>query len=132
VPINPIQLLQKAQTAILNAYAPYSNYQVGAALLCDDGIIYTGCNVENASYGLTICAERNAVCAAINEGRNRFKALAIVATGETVPYPCGACRQVLAEFCSPTLPIYITNGNNDPISFASTTLGELLPHSFSL
>jgi len=123
-------LVKQAAQAAESAYAPYSSYRVGAALLADDGTVVTGCNVENASYGLTICAERVAVTRAVAAGHQRFRALAIVATGEQVPYPCGACRQVLAEFCAPDLPVYMTRGLTDvPIC---RTLGDLLPEAFSL
>jgi len=91
------QLLAAARTARRQAYAPYSKFQVGAALLTANGKIVTGCNVENASYGLTICAERVAITKAISEGHRKFQALAIAAPSP-LPTPCGACRQVLAEF----------------------------------
>lgn len=125
------RLLRAAAAAARNAHAPYSKFRVGAALLCADGNVVTGCNVENASYGLTICAERNAVFAAVAGGRKAFRAVAIVASGRQVPYPCGACRQVLAEFCGPETKVYIA-----PISrlaaYEETTLGELLPKTFKL
>jgi len=129
--MNPSDLIRLAVQAAENAYAPYSNYRVGAALLCADGSVFKGCNIENSSYGLTNCAERTAAYAAIAGGRIEFAAIAIAATGGPAPYPCGACRQVLAEFCGPDLPIYIAAA--DPSSdFESTTLGELLPKSFRL
>jgi cytidine deaminase len=126
---DPAALLKAAAAAARKAYAPYSKYRVGAALLCADGAIFTGCNVENASYGLTNCAERTAAFSAVVSGRKRFLAIAIVADGRRPPYPCGACRQVLAEFCPPSMPVYVA-----PIArlarFKRTTLGQLLPRSF--
>ena len=91
-------LISAATAARLQAYAPYSNFQVGAALLAKDGRIFTGCNVENLSYGLTICAERNALFAAVTAGVREFDAIAIVADTREPVSPCGACRQVMAEF----------------------------------
>ena len=126
--MDPNKLIFVAKKAMERAYTPYSNYQVGAALLCTDGTVFKGCNVENASYGLTNCAERTAIFSAVAAGKKEFKALAIVASGEAVPFPCGACRQVLAEFCPPDFPVYIAKGDG----YETITLGELLPHSFSL
>jgi cytidine deaminase len=126
--MNPNELIEAASRAAQNAHAPYSNYKVGAALLCADGEVVTGCNVENASFGLTNCAERTAVFAAIARDRKDFKAIAIAASKLPVPYPCGACRQVLAEFCGPDLPVYISTESG----FEETTLGKLLPHTFNL
>ena len=112
------------------AWAPYSNYHVGAAVLTDSGEIFTGCNVENASYGLTICAERVAVCSAVAQGFRGFRAICISLTG--VPVPCGACRQFLMEF-SPQLPVILDNldspGSSDP---EVVLLSELLPRAFRL
>lgn len=126
-----MKLLRAAARAAKNAHAPYSKFRVGAALLAADGKIITGCNVENASYGLTICAERNAVFAAVAGGRKNFSAVAVVASGGQMPYPCGACRQVLAEFCGPETTVLVA-----PISklsgYEETTLGELLPKTFTL
>lgn len=123
------QLIDAATAARQKAYAPYSEYAVGAALLGGDGVIYTGCNVENASFSLTSCAERNALFSALANGVRRFAAVAIVggeigtvATDDCLP--CGACRQVLSEFCEDDFIIYTANGE--------TTLGELLPHAFRL
>lgn len=122
-------LLAAARAAARHAYAPYSHYPVGAALLGANGVIYTGCNVENASYGLTLCAERNALFHAIAQGCRDFRALALVTPRPATP--CGACRQVLAEFCPPTLPIHMgTPAPDTPIRTLS--LGELLPHAFNL
>ncbi len=124
----PDSLLQTARERAQRAYAPYSNFTVGAALLGENNVIYSGCNVENASYGLTLCAERNALFHAIAEGCRHFKALAIAAP-KVVP-PCGACLQVLAEFCEPTLPIYLIALNDDNVK--QVTLGDLLPTIFKL
>lgn len=92
------ELVKKAKEAMAYAYVPYSKFQVGAALLCEDGKIYTGCNIENASFGATNCAERTAIFKAVSEGENRFKAIAIVSSSKDFTYPCGICRQVIGEF----------------------------------
>jgi cytidine deaminase len=110
------------------AYAKYSNFQVGAALLAETGEIVTGCNVENASYGLTICAERNAVFTAVARGQTRFRAMALATSGGAAP--CGACRQVLAEFCD-DLPIWMVDVSQDNCVVESS-LGQLLPNRFAL
>lgn len=126
--INSAALIAAAREAAQNAYAPYSRFQVGAALLADDGRIFTGCNVENASYGLTLCAERVALFSAVAAGSRRFVALAVVAGDKTPAMPCGACRQVLAEFCDDTLPVICaTMRGGKP---RTTTLGRLLPAAF--
>ncbi len=120
------RLIAAADDARARAYSPYSGFAVGAALLCDDGQIITAGNVENASYGLTICAERAAVFRAVAEGRTSFRGLAIASPGAAAP--CGACRQVLAEFCN-DLPILLI----DPASPAPprrTSLYTLLPDRF--
>lgn len=125
-------LLKKALSAAKKAYAPYSLFTVGAALLDKSGHITTACNVENASYGLTICAERAAIFKAISEGAKpySFKAIAIASNGDKPPLPCGACLQVLSEFCGPELKIIAGyRGIAHPEEF---TLGELLPNAFSL
>lgn len=126
-----MKLLRAAAAAAKKAHAPYSKFHVGSALLASDGRIFAGCNVENASYGLTICAERNAIFAAVAAGQKKFRAVAIVASGKQMPYPCGACRQVLAEFCGPDTKVYIAPVR-DLKNFESTTLGLLLPKTFSL
>lgn len=118
-------LLQQAREARAFAHVPYSNYRVGAALLGKDGTVYTGCNIENASYGLTNCAERTAIFKAVSQGETRFEAIAIAAD-QTAPWPCGACRQVMSEF-APQLRVLITWGDGKT---DSTTLDKLLPHSF--
>jgi cytidine deaminase len=126
--MSPTDLINEADLASKNAYAPYSDYQVGAVLLCTDGTLFKGCNVENASYGLTNCAERTALFSAIAAGQSSFTALAIASSGEPTPFPCGACRQVLVEFCPPTLPVYIKTSTG----YETITLAELLPHGFDL
>lgn len=125
------ELIAKAYEARKNAYAPYSDYQVGAALLCDDGSIYTGCNVENASYGATNCAERTAVFKAVSEGKRRLKAIAIAGgSGDNMgmAYPCGVCRQVLREFSEPSQMLIIVAGKD--FEYREFSLEELLPESF--
>jgi cytidine deaminase len=119
-------LFEAAEAARARAHAPYSKFHVGVALLCDDGSVITGCNVENASYGLTVCAERNAIGAMVVAGRT-LKAVAIVVHADKVTPPCGACRQVLAEFGGPDLPI----ASRTKSAEARWTLGELLPHAFT-
>jgi len=123
------KMIEAAIAVSQNAYAPYSKFHVGAALLTHDGEIIVGCNVENASYGLTICAERNAIFAAVARKLKTFRAVAIVADGDPMPYPCGACRQVLSEFCGPATPVYIASIKK-PNDIKSLTMGELLPHAF--
>ena len=125
-----VALLLEAVATSKRAHAPYSKFHVGAALIAEDGSIVTGCNVENASYGLTICAERNAIFHAVATGRTKFKAVAVVADGDAIPYPCGACRQVLAEFCGPKTPVFIAS-TRKPERFERTTLGKLLPKTFT-
>ena len=124
------ELLLKAVEARALAYAPYSNHKVGAALLGKSGKVYTGCNVENAAYTPTNCAERTAVFKAVSEGEREFVAIAIVGgLGDTlseVCAPCGVCRQVLAEFCDKDLHVVM----GTPDSIKTSTLGELLPLSF--
>ena len=129
--ISSAVLLQNARGAMAKAYAPYSKFRVGAALQASDGGIFTGCNVENASYGLTICAERAAVAAAVSAGKRKFTAVAICSSGNAASYPCGACRQVLAEFCSPSTPVFIVKPGKRA-GFIKTSHGHLLPDSFTL
>ena len=119
-------LVERALEVRRHAYAPYSRFAVGAAVLAGDGVIYAGVNVENASYGLTTCAERAAAFAAVAAGQTRFTALAI-ASGGGEP-PCGACRQVLAEFCN-DLPIVLVDSER-PGQWKETSLGQLLPDRF--
>lgn len=120
-------LRDAALAAARNAWAPYSGYRVGAALEAEDGRVFTGCNVENASFGITMCAERVALGAAVAAGVRRFERIVIVADGQTPPAPCGACRQALAEF-SPDMEIQSFAGTEQ----RSWTLDSLLPARFEL
>ena len=120
------KLMDCAIKARENAYSPYSHFAVGAALLCEDVTLYEGCNIENASYGLTNCAERTAIFKAVSEGHIKFKALAVVADTEGPCAPCGACRQVMAEFKIPLIIMGNLMGN-----IKIVTIEELLPFSFS-
>lgn len=129
-----VRLMEMAQKARTFAYTPYSHFAVGAALLCEDGSIVTGCNVENAAYSPGNCAERTAVFKAVSEGKRSFLAIAVVGAkeglapeGDTICSPCGVCRQVLREFCDVgTFRVYLTNGDQ----VLCYTLEELLPLSF--
>lgn len=120
------KLIDRAIVAREKTYSPYSHFGVGAALLCEDGAIYEGCNIENASYGLTNCAERTAIFKAVSEGRTKIKALAVVADTEGPCAPCGACRQVMVEF---KIPLIIMGNLMGDIKIVS--MEELLPFSFS-
>ena len=125
------RLMASAVAAREYAYSPYSGYRVGAALLGADGKVYTGCNVENAGYTPTNCAERTAVFKAVSEGVRAFTAIAVVGgSGEVLDAactPCGVCRQVLAEFCEPDMPVIL----GTPEEMRVMTLGELLPFAFT-
>lgn len=120
-----VTLMQQAESARERAYAPYSKYEVGAALLCEDGTVYSGVNVENASFGLTICAERTAVVSAVAAGKQRFRAIAIAGDAKGDTAPCGACRQFLNEFNPGMAVVYST-----PQGTQATTLDRLLPAAF--
>ena len=122
------ELINIAVEASGKAYAPYSNFTVGAALECEDGSVYTGCNIENASYGCTNCAERTAVFKAVSEGNRRFRRIAVYADSDNYCMPCGVCRQVLNEF-SPELEVLSVRGDGRYVSYS---LKELLPRSFSM
>ena len=126
--MNMEQLLAESKVAREKAYVPYSKFQVGAALLAEDGTVYHGCNIENAGYSMTNCAERTAFFKAVSEGVKNFKALAVIADTDRPCSPCGACRQVMAEFCAPDMPVYLTNLKGD---VQQTTVGELLPGAFT-
>ena len=120
-------LVELAFTMLDRAYVPYSKFPVGAALLCADGTVFTGCNVENAAYGSTICAERTALLKAVSEGRrDDFVRLAVVGRGDDYCWPCGACRQMLFEF-APDLTVLVARGDHQ---FVTLPLRELLPHGF--
>lgn len=131
-------LLQYAIEALKGAYVPYSRFPVGAALLTKSGKVYTGCNIENASYPLTCCAERVAIFKAISDGEKDFSKMIVVADTERPVPPCGACRQVMNEFFEPKMPIYLANLTNDiklvniesllPFSFQSSDLNENSPN----
>ena len=119
--------LKAAAVAMLDrAYVPYSHFPVGAALECSDGTVFTGCNIENAAYGLTICAERTAIFKAISEGRRDFKRIVIAGKSEDYCVPCGSCRQVMQEF-APQMEVICLNGKGEAKHFA---LKELLPYGF--
>lgn len=122
------QLIMEAKRGREHAYVPYSRFKVGAALLTKDGKAFRGANIENASYGLTNCAERTAIFKAVSEDEHLFSAIAIVADTENPVSPCGACRQVLAEFCDPDMPVYLSNLKGD---VRETTVRQLLPYAFS-
>jgi len=123
--VNLADLFAEARKAADSAYAPYSKFRVGAALLTDDGTVITGCNVENRSFGLTICAERSAVVKAVGLGHRLYKALAVSTPDSEVPVgPCGACRQVLSEFMEPSSPVMFGGSGKEKVE---TTLGILYP-----
>lgn len=126
-------LLAKAREARQRAYAPYSGFTVGAALLCEDGSVYLGCNVENAAFSPTCCAERAAIFSAVSDGKRHFSAIAVVGgkAGEadaSTP-PCGVCRQVLSEFCDSDFPVILSDGAD---GYTVYTLNGLLPLRFAL
>lgn len=129
--MNSLDLVKTAEKAMKKAYAPYSRFFVGAALLCTDGTVYTGCNIENASFSPTICAERTAIFTAISDGHRDFEMIAIVGgrdgVADSFVYPCGVCRQVMREFCPDSFRLVLYDGKN----ISETTLGALLPCSFS-
>jgi len=122
------KLINIARAAREKAYAPYSRFRVGAALLTVQGQIYKGCNIENISYSLTVCAERVALLKAVSEGERNFAALAVIADGENYCFPCGACLQVLSEFCSQSR-IFMCNNRGD---FQEKLVTELLPCAFKI
>ena len=128
------ELALAAIEAMKKSYSPYSHFTVGAALLTKEGKIYTGANIENASYTPTVCAERNAIFTAVHQGERNFEAIAIVGghNGDIkgVTAPCGVCRQVMSEFCSPDFKVILVTSNEG--DYEETTLGELLPYTFKL
>ena len=127
------QLMKQAVDAMEKAYAPYSGYKVGAAVLCEDGAVYTGCNIENAAFGPTVCAERTAIFKAVSEGKRSFTALAVCGGKDGVITglfpPCGVCRQVMREFCKDDFTVYLAGPDG---SYETRTLAQLLPDSFRL
>ncbi|KAI7853159.1 cytidine deaminase [Circinella umbellata] len=123
------KLYETATLAKDTAYTPYSKFRVGAALLSEDGTIFKGCNVENASYGAAICAERTAYVKAVSEGHKTFKALVVTTDHEEFISPCGICRQFISEFGPAKLPVYLVNVKGETLS---TTIEELLPYTFGI
>jgi cytidine deaminase len=121
------KLMDAARQARKSAYVPYSHFPVGAALLTDDGKIYTGINIENAAYSVVNCAERTALFKAFSEGDRQFVAIAVAADSPRPVPPCGACRQVMAELCPQDMPVYLTNLQGEVLE---TTVAELLPGAF--
>ena len=130
--MTPEELMDLAKEAMTRAYAPYSGFKVGAALLCKDGTVYQGCNIENAAFSPTICAERTAIFKAVSEGKRDFAAIAVCGGKDGIITgffpPCGVCRQVMTEFCGPDFPLYLVGANG---AWQTKTLAELLPLSFS-
>lgn len=120
-------LVKLANDIKQNAYAPYSNFHVGAAVIGDSGKVYTGVNIENSSYGATICAERVAVCKAISEGEKSIEAIAIASDSEEYTFPCGICRQVISEFAGKNLVILCSNNKGE---YKVYSLNDFLPNSF--
>ena len=131
--MNANELIEQAKQAMTHAYAPYSGYKVGAALLCGDGTVYCGCNIENGAYTPTVCAERTAIFKAVYDGHRDFTAIAVCGgkDGVITGYfpPCGVCRQVMREFCKDDFVIYMIGPEG---SYKTCTLADLLPHSFQL
>jgi len=128
--MNKELLMESAREVKKHAYAPYSNFSVGAALLLNDGTVITGINVENVSFGATNCAERTAIFAAVAQGYKKgdFKAIAVAGDTEDYLPPCSICRQVLAEFCLPEMPVYLTNAKAEILEIP---LKDLLPYAFT-
>ncbi len=124
------ELIDLAKNAAHNSYSPYSKFKVGAALLCSDGTVYTGCNVENISFGATNCAERTAVFKAVSEGKREFSKIAVTGSGDgsfsEFTYPCGVCRQVLSEFCKGNFSVVLSNGKE----IKSIPFSEFMPFPF--
>lgn len=121
-------LISRAKETMKNAYTPYSNFQVGAAILTEDGRIFTGCNVENSSYGAAICAERTAAVKAVSEGAKRFKALAVVCSSGEYAYPCGICRQFVGEFMEQDGMLYLEDNKQGELSIP---FFEAIPYFFT-
>ena len=126
--INREDLIKAAMEAKEHAYVPYSKFRVGAALLTKEGKIYQGCNIENAGYTPTNCAERTAFFKAVYEGERNFEAIAVNGDADDYLYPCGVCRQVMAEFCTPDFKVFVSKKNSEYLEF---TLAEILPGAFT-
>lgn len=124
--ISLTNLLERAEEAKKNAYAPYSGFKVGAAVLCSSGKVYSGCNIENASLGLTICAERTAIFSAIASGESEIRAIAVVTEHPKLTLPCGACLQVIKEFANENIPVIVSNQKQK----RCFTIKSLLPYPF--
>lgn len=129
--MTPEKMMDLAKSAMEKSYSPYSSYRVGAALLCADGTVYCGCNIENAAFSSTVCAERCAFFKAVSEGKRDFRAIAVVGgrAGEAPgrAAPCGVCRQVMGEFCGGDFKIYLLSSNGEIEEY---TLDDLLPERF--
>jgi len=121
-------MLDLAKTVLKNAYAPYSHFHVGCAIKTDKGNLYTGCNIENASYGLTLCAEASAIAAMVTAGENKIQEIVVISSGTEICTPCGACRQRLFEFSSRDTKIYMYSASDKKLE---ANLFDLLPHTFS-
>ena len=130
--MEPKELMNRAKEAMKHSYSPYSGFKVGAALLCADGTVYEGCNIENASYSPTVCAERTAFFKAVYDGHRDFEAIAVCGgkQGKISGFfpPCGVCRQVMGEFCGPDFKIYMIGPEKQ---WKEVTLSQLLPFGFS-
>ena len=124
--MNDHELMKLAESMLSKAYVPYSKFPVGAAILCENGTVYTGCNIENAAYGPTICAERAALCRAICDGNHKIEKVAVISKADDYCYPCGVCRQTLYEF-NPQMKIISGRGDGE---IKIHTLSELLPYAF--
>ena len=126
---SPDEMVRLAMEAQQRAYAPYSGFHVGASILADNGRIYTGCNIENASFGATICAERTAIGKAISDGARQILAVAVTSDSEDYTLPCGICRQVMSEFCASDMPLYLSDKTG---RFKEFSFHELFPNIFIL
>ncbi|NLM73747.1 MAG: cytidine deaminase [Clostridiaceae bacterium] len=128
-PYSPEELIKLALKAKDNAYVPYSQFHVGAALVADDGKVYTGCNVENSSYGATICAERSAIVKAVSEGAKKIREIAVVSDSDKYTIPCAICLQVMSEFCEADMKLHLANNKGE---YRTYDFKDLLPTPFNL
>lgn len=122
------EMLKKAKEAAESSYSPYSKYRVSAVIRCEDGTLYTGVNIENSSYSVTMCAERTALFKAVSEGKRKFTDILIYSSSGSMPYPCGSCLQALSEFSDDSLNIYVSNGS----ATERYLFSELFPKRFKL